>query len=482
MTNNFTDILDEALEAAKTEPVTAVLHRYPDHAQTLAPLLAAAEQLADWQTVTVETAVPNPNWQTAARAHFLDQIAQLPPAPVSPNPLLRLKGWLTQTRTALQNQNIHKEHKPMNALFARAIATAIVIFGLGGGTAALANNSLPDTPLYPVKLMLEETRLNLADGPAEQASLQTELAQVRLAEMTQLALAGDPISEALMAQLETHLQTALQQAAQTGDPELVGLLTQMQTMLQTEQQTMTQLGDPTLATVNQLLNQYQEQVQAGLADPPMFRWRQGQNQEWEPANGPTDDGNDAGQNGPGQVGPGDGTCLTGDCDPVGDENRFGQTDTSHGSRNQANGNNGNDGPNGSDGTCLTGDCDPVGDANQYGQTDNTNGQHGNGDFDGDGICNNDDCVPAGDENKYGQDDANSGQNGAGDCDNDGTCTNDGVPAGDENQYGQDDANAGQNGDGDFDGDGVCDNDCTPVGDGPQPNPDTGGDNGHGNGG
>ncbi|MEZ4592801.1 MAG: hypothetical protein R3D55_16890 [Chloroflexota bacterium] len=38
MTEKFTDILDEALAAVQTEPATAVLHRYPDHAQTLAPL------------------------------------------------------------------------------------------------------------------------------------------------------------------------------------------------------------------------------------------------------------------------------------------------------------------------------------------------------------------------------------------------------------------------------------------------------------
>mgnify|MGYP001281190705 CR=1 FL=1 len=159
MTDNFTDILDEALAAMNTEPVTAVLHRYPQYAQTLAPLLTAAEALSDWQTLTAETAVANPNWPTADRAHFLDQIAQLPPVPVSPGPLLRLKGWLAQPRAAFRNRNNHKEHKPMNAIFARAIATAVVLFGLGGGTVALANDSLPDTPLYPVKLMLEETRM-----------------------------------------------------------------------------------------------------------------------------------------------------------------------------------------------------------------------------------------------------------------------------------------------------------------------------------
>ena len=131
MTKQFTDILDEALEAVKTEPVTAVLERYPDQAQTLAPLLTAAEKLGEWQTAVPPT--PNPDWQTPDRASFLDQIEQLLPAPVSPSPLMRLKGWLLQKRTALLNRNTQKEHKPMNAIFARAIATSLVLFGLAGG-------------------------------------------------------------------------------------------------------------------------------------------------------------------------------------------------------------------------------------------------------------------------------------------------------------------------------------------------------------
>ena len=443
MTNNFTDILDEALEAAKTEPVTAVLQRYPEHAHTLAPLLTAAEKLGDWQTVTAETAVSptfNANWQTADRAHFLDQIEQLPPVPVSPGPLLRLKGWLTQTRTAIRNRNNHKEQKPMNVIFARAIATALVLFGIGGGTVAMANESLPDTPLYPVKLMLEETRMNMADNPVEQAKLQTELAQVRLEEMTQLALAGNAVGEAQLTQLQTHLRTALQLAAQTGDPELVGLLTQMQTMLQNEQQTMAQLGEPVQAKLGEaqlIMNQYQEQAQAGLEDPQMFRWQQAQDEDWEPAGSRQQHGQDADSEDNGQYGPGDGTCLGEDCEPAGDQNQYGQDENN---ADQPYGPNGPNGP--SDGTCPNNeDCEPVGDANQYGQDADNSGQ--NGDGDGDGVCDND-------------------------CD----------PVGDENQYGQDDDSSGQNGDGD--GDGICDNDCEPVGDGPQP--DNGNGNGHGNGG
>lgn len=299
----------------------------------------------------------------------------------------------------------------MNAIFARVIATALVLFGLGGGTVAMANESLPDTPLYPVKLMLEETRMARAGNPGEQASLQTELAQVRLEEMARLALAGETIGEAQLVQLQTHLQTALQLAAQTGDPELVGLLNQVQTMLQNMQQTMAQLGEPVQAMLGEaqlIMNQYQEQAQAGLADPQMFRWRQAQGEDGEPAGSREQNGQDVDTDEHGPYGPGDGTCLGEECEPVGDQNQFGQDE------NNANGPNGpnTNGPN--DDACVNNeDCEPLGGANQYGQDEDTNGQNGNGDFDGDGVCNNEDCVPAGDENKYGQDAGNNGQNGDG---------------------------------------------------------------------
>lgn len=454
MNHKFADVLDTALEEMKDEPITAVLTRYPDQVETLAPLLTAVKKMSVWQTA-VQPA-PTSNWQTADRAAFLAQIEELPDPTVSHGPLLRLKGWLMQKRAALRKRQAQKEHKPMNVIFARAIATALVILGLGGGTVALANDSLPDTPLYPVKLILEETRMAMADNPVEQASLQMNLAQTRLQEMTQLMQAGDTIGEPVVARLETHLQEALQLAAQTGETEMVGLLQQMQTMLQNEQQTMAQLGDPAQAMfgeVNQMMNQYQEQVQAGLEDPQMFRWRHNQDAEWDPSCS-TDDcdpwgnshqnGQDANANDNGQNGPGGGTC-DGDCDPVGDENKFGQ-DQNDGQNGPGNQNNsGTNGGNGSgqngpgDGSC-DGDCDPVGDQNHYGQDETNAGQNGPGD--GDGICDNN-CDPVGDQNQYGQDDSDSGQNGPGDSA--GGCVNDCEPAGSgPHQEHEGDDNHGQN--------------------------------------
>ena len=105
-------------------------------------------------------------------------------------------------------------------------------------------------------------------------------------------------------------------------------------------------------------------------------------------------------------------------------------------------------PNNEPGAGCGEECEPVGDENHYGQEEDNDGQNGDGDCDGD-------CEPIGDENQNGQEEADdNGENGDGDCDCDGDCD----PSGDENQNGGDDDN-GQNG-----GDGDCDNDCVPTGD------------------
>jgi hypothetical protein len=444
MNNQFEDVLDAALEQLNHEPVTAVLNHYPDQAASLEPLLAVAERLTAWQTADLPQ--PDPAWQTADRAAFLTQIEQLPTPTVSPNPLLRLNTWLKQSISALKNRQKQKERYAMNTLIARAVLTVMVILGIGGGTAAWASDSLPDTPLYPVKLMLEDTKMALANSPVEQSQLNIDLAEVRLQEIQQLHLADKPVNKQLLVRLETHLQQALQLAAQTNEPEMIGLLTQMQTMMQA------QLNDPyqqLFAATKQILHQYQDQVAAGLENPPLFRWQQGQNPDWEPL------------------------CPQGECNPAGDAHQNGQELD-------------NSGHHGSDDENCSGDCNPIGDENQHGHDANMPNGSGNQNCLGDGNCS-DDCNSTGDENQCGHGPFESGnennnwngpandtgnQNGPGD----GNCTGDCDPMGGEKQHGQDEAGSGQNEPGD--GNGACDNDCEPPDD--KPHHDHG--SGHGNGG
>jgi hypothetical protein len=98
-------------------------------------------------------------------------------------------------------------------------------FGSAGGAAALAANSLPESPLYPAKLAMEQTRLSATTDPADKATLHLELTQVRVREMERLALAGEVPDEPIILRLRTHLSQAFHLAAELPDDAMLDTLT-----------------------------------------------------------------------------------------------------------------------------------------------------------------------------------------------------------------------------------------------------------------
>jgi len=61
----------------------------------------------------------------------------------------------------------------------------------GGGTAAASSNSMPDSPLYPVKLAAEQVQLTLTPSDIGKARLCAVLADRRVAEIICMADKGD---------------------------------------------------------------------------------------------------------------------------------------------------------------------------------------------------------------------------------------------------------------------------------------------------
>ena len=58
-------------------------------------------------------------------------------------------------------------------------------FGVAGGTAITAADSLPDSPMYPVKLAMEDVQLAMVGDTETAVSLHTDLAAGRLRETQQ---------------------------------------------------------------------------------------------------------------------------------------------------------------------------------------------------------------------------------------------------------------------------------------------------------
>lgn len=375
MKETFTDILDTALdELSDNEPVEGIITRFPDQAQELIPLLQAAKALDSVRDVEL----PAAEVLQSDRDEFMAAVVQLENIPVSPGPLERIKGWV---RKLVPQKNMKvpshpKEKRTMTALLFRMTIALSVLLTSMGGTVALAENSLPDTPLYGMKMAMEQVQLNLSTDPEQTAAKHLVFARNRIQEIKRLAQADEVSGEGTRLRLEEHLNTALQLATQLGDEEMLGILNEAHLMIQEQTRELTQtqarltapVQEPVQQTVR-ILNRVREQVEAGLSDPEAFRqgYRHGALPEGESP-------------GPGEPG-GNPECPSEDCDPVGDQNQYGPQPEQPGP-----------GEPGGNQDCLSGGCEPIGDQNQYGPKAD---QPGPGEPGGNQECTSEDCEPQG---------------------------------------------------------------------------------------
>ncbi len=157
----FDNILDECLERllAKDKTIEQCLASYPEQAAELKPLLETA--LATKRASAIQ---PRPEFRTRARYQFQSALQ----ATESKRPFF---GWQPRRATAL--------------------AIVLVLLLAGGGTVAAASTSMPDEPLYPVKIATEQARLLLTPSTLGKAELYTSLADKRVAEIVYIANKGD---------------------------------------------------------------------------------------------------------------------------------------------------------------------------------------------------------------------------------------------------------------------------------------------------
>lgn len=83
-------------------------------------------------------------------------------------------------------------------LIARSVALAALLVAVGMGAAVASADTLPDDPLYPVKVAAEGVRLALAGAPEDRAEVELSIAEHRLREAERLAASGRT-SDALVA-------------------------------------------------------------------------------------------------------------------------------------------------------------------------------------------------------------------------------------------------------------------------------------------
>ncbi len=159
----FNNILDECLERllVKGETIEQCLRSYPEQADELEPLLQTALTTKEASAIQ-----PRPEFRAKARYQFHSALQE-----IEQKRRLPFLGW--QPR------------------WATAVAIVLVLLLVGSGTVAAAGNSMPDNPLYPVKLATEQVRLTLTRSDMGKAELYAKLADKRVVEIIFMANKGD---------------------------------------------------------------------------------------------------------------------------------------------------------------------------------------------------------------------------------------------------------------------------------------------------
>ena len=122
--------------------------------------------------------------------HAAEWLTQLDIPAMDADALLRVEARLLAHAEALPAETRLARGRSWAGLFARLAAVAMIITLVvalgGGGFLAVSANSLPGSPLYPVKRASETIQLGLTRDPDRQATLHTTFGLRRLQEAVQL--------------------------------------------------------------------------------------------------------------------------------------------------------------------------------------------------------------------------------------------------------------------------------------------------------
>jgi len=141
--------------------------------------------------------------------------------PVRPSPAAKIRGWNLVLATVEQSPRARSRRHLLPRLVLAPAAAAILLVA---GAVAASANSLPDSPLYPVKGIAEQARGVFAFSPSDRLAYHLELAQTRLLEAEAMIARhrvdlADETFKAMDQQLENAAAVV---TAETGSDAVVG--------------------------------------------------------------------------------------------------------------------------------------------------------------------------------------------------------------------------------------------------------------------
>lgn len=182
MKENLDNVLDERLTRlfAEDEP----LAQHPDDLPQLEPLLHLAREVK-----TLPRPEPNPRALRATQARVREAAMKQ----VRRGGLL--PSWLAGRRVSLA--------------FTQVLAVVIAVAVIGFGTVAASADSLPRSPLYPIKRTAERVQLLLTFSPKDKARLHLFFAERRLNETLRLMSCCQSLDNAILMSMLEETELAI---------------------------------------------------------------------------------------------------------------------------------------------------------------------------------------------------------------------------------------------------------------------------------
>lgn len=203
MKRDISDVLDNCIaEMRRGKSLNDCLADYPDFADELQPLLRTVQAVRTSPRVEATRPVVD-----AGKARFLKQAADLRDG--------RASGSNPWQRLSLVANSAFPMLRPRlwSPVLSTALALILILFVAGAGIVS-AGQSLPNEPLYPVKLATERVQGVVIVNPAARADYSLALAERRVDEVNQLSRLGRPVTAPDIARLSGETVQALKTIGQ----------------------------------------------------------------------------------------------------------------------------------------------------------------------------------------------------------------------------------------------------------------------------
>jgi len=196
---SFQSILDECLWALQRgESVETCLNRFPRHANRLRPYLDLAARVS--QAPLVE---PRPIAQATAWSSVRERAADLRTG--------------KRRRKAVRTTSYGTWARPLAA----SLAAVVALVAVSSGTALAAQNAMPDSPLYRVKLASEDVHLWLVFDEQNEAEILLDQSKERTTEIRAMSRQGKEIPGVVLSALQNRNERAAAIIAE--HPEAISL-------------------------------------------------------------------------------------------------------------------------------------------------------------------------------------------------------------------------------------------------------------------